>query len=151
MLFLYLWRKKDFESKHNYINFRRIPTRGYIPCISLSVTSACARSNSPARILYAYFCPNRHTPFIPHTRAVAIFPIAQSLCLPFSLLRHLWHVSLNPNFFGFFLEYWKGRWKQHQSSDRHIQVPTGHFWGCVGGFTMPPAYRVKVHNCAWRF
>ena len=44
-------------------------------------------------------------------------------------------------FFFFFLSsYWKGRWKEHQSSNRHIQAPTDHFWGCVGVFyeIMPP-------------
>ena len=41
---------------------------------------------------HAFFCPNRHTPLIPRTRAVAIFlsavlqTYAQPLCLPFSLL-----------------------------------------------------------------
>ena len=27
----------------------------------------------------------------------------------------------------------KGRWKQHQSSDHHIQKPADHFWGYVDG------------------
>ena len=68
----------------------------------------CTRS---AFFTHESFCPNRHTPFIPRTRAVAIFlpavlqAYAQPLCLPFSLLRHLWHVSLNPDLFAFFLEY----------------------------------------------
>ena len=116
----------------------------------------CTRS---AFFTHESFCPNRHTPFIPCTRAVAIFlpavlqAYAQPLCLPFSLLRHLWHVSVNPDLFAFFLEYWKGRWKQHQSTNCHIQVPTNHFWGYVDDFlwdnaAMPPAYRDKVHNCA---
>ena len=36
--------------------------------------------------------------------------------------------------------FWKGRWKEHQSSNRyvHIQVPTDHFWGCVGEIISPP-------------
>ena len=34
----------------------------------------------------------------------------------------------------FFLKYWKDKWKLHQSSDRHIQLPTHHFWGWVGVF-----------------
>ena len=50
-----------------------------------------------------------------------------------------------PCCFFIFFEYWKGRWKQHQSSNRHIQA---RFWGCVGSFSvMPPAYRVRVHKC----
>ena len=56
-------------------------------------------------------------------RSAALQTYAHSLC-----------VSLNPDLFCFFFEYWKGRWKQHQSTDCHIQVPTDHFWGCVGGF-----------------
>ena len=64
---------------------------------------------------------------------------AQPLYLPISLLRHLWHVSLNMDLFAF-LKYWNGRWKKHQRSDHHIQVPTDRFWGCVNGFyeIMPP-------------
>ena len=51
----------------------------------------------------------------------------------------------------YFFEYWKGRWNQHQRSDRHIQVPTDHFWGHIGGFyrTMPQCRRIKVLNCVW--
>ena len=86
----------------------------------------------------------------PRTRAVAIFlsavlqTYAQLLCMPFIPLRHLWHVSLNPDLVAF-CEYWKGRWKEHQSSNLHIQVLTDHFWGCVGGFyeIMPPFYLPK--------
>ena len=31
-----------------------------------------------------------------------------------------------------FFKYWKDRCKLLQSSARHFQVPTDHFWGCVG-------------------
>ena len=45
-------------------------------------------------------------------------------------------------FFCFFLKYWKDRWKLHQSSDRHIQLPTRHFWGCVDVFwEIKPTWR----------
>ena len=81
---------------------------------------------------HASFCPNRHTPFIPHTRAVAIFifavlqTYAQPLCLPFNLLRHFMTCLTQCGHCCFFLLY--------------IQVPTDHFWGCMGGFyeIMPP-------------
>ena len=35
-----------------------------------------------------------------------------------------------------FFKYWKYRWKLLQSSNRHFQVPTDHFWECVGGFLL---------------
>ena len=70
---------------------------------------------------------------MPRTGAVAIF-LPAVLQTYFSQLRHLWHNSLNTYLSAFFLEHWKGRWKEHQSSNRHIQVPTDAFWGCVGGF-----------------
>ena len=68
-------------------------------------------------VTHASFCSNRHTPFIPRIRVVAIFlsavlqTYAQPLCLPFSLL--LWHVSLIPDLFAFFLTT-ERVWKQHQ-------------------------------------
>ena len=31
-----------------------------------------------------------------------------------------------------FFKCWKGRWKLYQRFYRHIQLPTNHFWGCVG-------------------
>ena len=114
---------------------RRKNSRGII---SLSVTNLPDRrffSNSPARM---HNSAQIDTPLSSRARMLwqSFFLrliYAQPLCLPFSLLRHLWHVSLNPDLFAFF-KYWKGGWKEHQSSDRHIQVPTHHFWGCVGVF-----------------
>ena len=86
-------------------------------CMSLETTTQVPISHltlsvtNSATLLHACvlnFYPNRHTPFIPRTRAVAIFlsavlqTYAQPLCLPFSLLRHLSHVSLNPDLVAFF-------------------------------------------------
>jgi hypothetical protein len=79
--------------------------------LTLSVTKSASATDRVFQQLsctYASFCPNRHTPFIPRTRAVAIFlsavlqTYAQPLCLPSSLLRH---VSLNPDLLAFCLEY----------------------------------------------
>ena len=39
--------------------------------------------------------------------------------------------------------------KQHQSSNRHMHVPTDHFWGCVGGFEwgiVPHATRLATES-----
>ena len=57
----------------------------------------CARSAFFQQLscTHASFCPNRHTPFVPRMRAVAIFlsvvlqTYRQPLCLPFIMLRHL--------------------------------------------------------------
>ena len=77
---------------------------------------------------------------------------AQPLCLPFSLLRHLRHVSLNPDLVAFFrvLKGWMKATSKlrppHQSADRPPLRMRG--WFLRDNAAMPPAYRVRVHNCA---
>ena len=73
-----------------------------------------------------------------------------SLCACLSACSDIYDMSHSIRTLLLFFRVLKSRWKQHQSSDCHIQVPTDHFWGCVGVFYRHAARlpRVKVYNCA---
>ena len=58
----------------------------------------------------------------------------QPLELPVSQASQSSHISLISDFLCFLFKYRKDRWKLHQSSHCHIQLPTHHFWRCVGIF-----------------
>ena len=82
-------------------------------------------SNSPARMRLSV--PIDTPLSIPRTRAVAIFlsavlqTYALLLCLPFSLLRHLSHVSLNPDLVAFFFFFF---FSTERVDERNIKAPT---------------------------
>ena len=130
-------------------------TNKVAPCImalTLSVTNSASAPDwrFPATLLHACVILSKSThPFHPaharcgdlsfcrftdlRTASVPAFQPAQTFmtCLTQS----------GPCCFFYIIYFWKGRWKQHQSYNRHIQAPTDHFWGCVGGFyeIMPPS------------
>ena len=116
----------------------------------------CARSafssNSPARMRHSV---RINTPLSSRARALwrsfflPFYRPTHSLCACLSACWDIYDMSHSIRTFLLFLEYWKGRWKQHQSSDCHIQVLTDHFWGCVGGFyeIMPHLPRQSSQLC----
>ena len=99
---LYIWLLSNWSSM-----FRRTGIQWNLSIPFSHEFGFCARSsfssNYPSRMRNSV---QIDTPLSSRARALwrssVLQTYAQPLCLPFSLLRHLWHVSLNPDLVAFF-------------------------------------------------